>query len=132
MSFSKILFPSESRTFPGKRWGNVIFRSIHLCTMAVYTGGLFFNIPQSDLISWYIATAASGMFMMAADLYSNGKWIFQNRGFLILVKLIILGAVQHTSIPPFWPILGVIFFSGLISHGTANFRYYSFVHRRQI
>ncbi|MBM9514237.1 hypothetical protein [Desulfogranum marinum] len=132
MRLSNIFFPEESRGFPGKRWGNVIFRSLHLCGMAVYTGGLYFDVAAPLLTPWYIATAASGLLMMGADIYSNGKWIFQNRGFLIIIKILILGILHHSTINPIWPVLWIIFASGLISHGTATFRYYSIFHRRQI
>ena len=132
MRLRDTFFPAESRTFTGKRWGNVISRSLHLCGMAVYTGGLYFDVAAPLLTPWYIVTAASGLFMMGADLFSNGKWIFQNRGFLIMVKVLILGILHHTGINPIWPVLAIIFFSGITSHATARFRYYSLFHRRQI
>ena len=132
MRLPDTFFPEESRTFIGKRWGNVISRSLHLCGMAVYTGGLYFEVAAPLLTPWYIITAASGLFMMGADIYSNGKWIFQNRGFLIIIKVLILGVLQHTAIHPTWPVLLIIIASGVISHATAKFRYFSLFHGRQI
>lgn len=110
MRFSDIIFPAESRSFPGKRWGNVISRSLHLCGAAVYTGGLYFGVTTELLTSWYILTAVSGFFMLGADLYSNGKNLFQNRGFLIVIKLIILGIYQHLHVGGAWLMLCIIFF----------------------
>jgi len=132
MRFSDIIFPAESRSFPGKRWGNVISRSLHLCGAAVYTGGLYFGVAIDLLNPWYILTAASGFFMLGADLYSNGKNLFQNRGFLIIIKLIILGIYQHLHVGGAWLMLCIIFFSSILSHGTADFRYYSIFHRKRI
>ncbi len=70
--------------------------------------------------------------MLGADVYSNGKCLFQNRGFLIIVKLILLGIYQHLGVGGAWLMLFIIFFSSILSHGTADFRYYSIFHRKRI
>ncbi len=132
MQLPNAIFPNESRTFPGKRWLNVLCRSIHLCTAAVYTGGIFFEINPLVLISWLIATGISGGCMMAADLYSNGKWMLQNRGFLILLKIVVLGIFNHWVGMTAGVVLLITFISGISSHAPAKFRYYSVFHRKEI
>ncbi len=132
MTLRNLFFPDRPRFFPGKRWYNIFCRSIHLCGVAVYTGGIFFNIPPETLFSSYLLIAVSGLAMIGADLYSNGKWLFQNCGFLVIIKLLLLGVLTHTGTTSAWTILGIIVFSSIISHGPAPFRHYSIYHRREI
>ena len=132
MSLYHIFFPVESRSFWGKRWLNVIFRSIHLCGIGVYTGGVFFNVSPELITPSYIATSLSGLAIIGMDLYGHGKWIFQNRGFFIIVKLGLLGLLPHIGDYQRWGLLVIIVFSSVISHATADFRYYSLFHRKRI
>jgi hypothetical protein len=132
MSLRQFLFPVESRSFWGKRWLNVIFRSVHLCGMGVYTGGVFFGVAQAAVMPSYLVTAFSGLAIMGMDLFGNFKFVFQNRGAFILVKLVLLGMLPHFPEYQKWGLLGIIVVSSVISHATANFRYYSLFHRKQI
>lgn len=132
MSIYRIFFPEESRKLWGKRWLNVVFRSLHLCGIGIYTGGVYFDVAAELVYPSYLLTALSGLGIILMDLYSNGKWIFQNRGFLIILKIVILGFVPHMGSYEKWGILGIIIFSSLISHATADFRYYSLFHRKRI
>lgn len=132
MNFFRVVFPEESRRFPGKRWLNVIIRSIHLCSASGYAGGFLFDVPYEQLRIFYIATALTGLAMILMDVLTNGVWLIQNRGWMILLKVILLG--QLALIDPYqkWGILGIIFLSGIVSHGTAAFRYYSIYHRQMV
>lgn len=103
-----------------------------MCGVAGYTGGVFFNADAAALHPWYLLTSLSGLAIMGMDLYSNGKCLLQNRGLFILVKLVILGFLPHLPHFQQWGLMIIIVFSSIISHGTANFRYYSIFHRRQI
>jgi hypothetical protein len=132
MNLKQLLFPAESRTLWGKRWANVVFRSLHLCGIGVYTGGVFFGVASNMVMTSYLVTTASGLAIMAMDLYTNGKWIFQNRGFIIILKIIILGLLPHFDDLQKWGLIGIIALSGIISHATADFRYYSLFHRKRI
>ncbi|PIE58482.1 MAG: hypothetical protein CSA33_03410 [Desulfobulbus propionicus] len=132
MLLKKILFPEESRHFPGKRWGNIILRCLHLAGLSVYSGGLYFEMAHSKLLPWYLLTAMSGIGLMGLDTYGNGKWLLQNRGLAVLLKLLVLGLLAHTQIPKKWFVLMLIILSGVSSHAPANFRYYSIYHHRVI
>jgi hypothetical protein len=132
MGLFNFVFPKDSRHFFGKRWLNVLLRSVHLCSASGYAGGFFFDVPAEELRLFYIVTALSGLVMILFDVYSNGVWLIQNRGWMILLKVVLLG--QLALIDPFqkWGIFGIILLSGVVSHGTAGFRYYSIFHRRMI
>jgi hypothetical protein len=131
MNIKEIFFPEESRTLKGKRWANVAFRSIHLCSMAIYTGSLF-RVNGTPDMGAYLITALSGLAIILMDLYSNGKWIFQNRGFFILVKVLALGILHHLGTWNRWEPFVIIVFSSFVSHGRADFRYYSIFHGKRI
>ncbi len=81
---------------------------------------------------WYIFTAVTGMFLMALDIFGNGKWIFQNRGASVLFKVFVLGILTHTQLLNIWIIIFIIFLSGITSHAPAKFRYYSIFHGKEI
>jgi hypothetical protein len=132
MKLRKIFFPAESRRFFGKRWLNVIFRSLHLCGTGVYTGGVFFDVAPELICPSYLVSSLSGLAIMGMDLYCNGKWVLQNRGLFVLTKLILLGILPHIGEYQKWGILVIIVLSSLIAHATADFRYYSLFYRRRI
>ena len=132
MSVKQIFFPEESRSLWGKRWLNVIFRTAHLCGIAVYTGGVFFNITTELVMPSYLISAVSGLAIMVMDLYTNGKWVFQNRGLFIFIKIGLLGVIPHFGEFMKWGVLGIIVLSSYISHATADVRYYSVFHKRRI
>ncbi|MCP4756159.1 MAG: hypothetical protein GY866_35300 [Proteobacteria bacterium] len=132
MKIFRLIFPENSRDFYGKRWLNVVLRSVHLCGACGYAGGVLLDVTSEPVRIFYLVTAISGLIMMAIDIISNGIWIIQNRGWLIILKIFLLG--QLPLIAPYekWGLLGIVVLSSLVSHATANFRYYSPLHRRKI
>lgn len=128
----RLIFPENSRRIPGKRWLSVILRSLHLCSASGYAGGFLFDVPYEQLRLFYITTAISGLLMILLDLVSNGIWLIQNRGWMIIVKVLLLGQLAVFSPYEKWGILGIVFLSGIVSHGTSGFRYYSILHRRMV
>ncbi len=132
MHIRSIFFPEQSRTFPGKRWVTVFFRSFHLCFAGVYAGGLFFEINSTYLLPWLLLAGVSGALMMGIDIVCNSKWLMQNRGFFILLKALLLALLYHTGNLTGWTILIITFFSGITSHAPARFRYYSILHGKEI
>jgi len=132
MFWFRLLFPDHHRTFPGKRWLNISLRSCHILFSSGYAGGVFFDLPFEQLKIFFLLTALTGLSMMLLDFFSNGILIIQNRGWLIVLKLLLLGSL-HWFEP--WHKIGlviVILLSGVVSHATGNFRYYSIYHRRRI
>lgn len=131
MSLFRLVFPEKNRSFPGKRWLNVIFRSIHICGVVAYSGGVFFDAPFSQLGLPYAITAISGLAIIALDVYGNGVWLIQNRGWMIILKLLALGVLHRFETYEKIGLMVVIIISSIVSHGTANFRYYSVYHRKR-
>lgn len=126
MSLKEILFPSQSRFFPGQRWVNISLRTLHLVGLAGLGGGFIYPIeahvwrPFLDLTIW------SGMGLVLIAIWNNGSWLVELRGQAILLKLVLLALI------PLWPELrlplfvSVIVLSGVMSHAPASVRHYSF------
>ncbi len=70
--------------------------------------------------------------MMLLDIWSNGIWLLQLRGVLILLKVALFSLLlinnEYTT-PIFMTIITI---SGLIAHAPSDVRYYSILHRKRI
>ncbi len=132
MDLFRLVFPRSNRFFPGKRGVRISLRSLHLCGVCGVVGGVFYNIPVKELAEFYMISVLSGLFLMLIDIYSNGIWIIQNRGWVILVKIVVLANISVFEEYSKWVLLLVVFVSGIISHATANQRYYSIYHRKRV
>jgi hypothetical protein len=132
MSLFRLFIPEHNRTFPGKRQLKITLRSFHLLFCCGYAGGVFLDVRVDELRLFYQLTTSTGLCLMLIDIWSNGIWIIQNRGWLMLIKLLLIGSMHWV---PHWQtvVLGVvILLSGYVSHATGDFRYYSIFHRRRV
>jgi len=107
-------------------------RTLHICAATGYGGGVLLDQPYEQIRLFYILTAISGLTMVLVDVFSNGIWLLQNRGWLIILKIVLLGTLWLIAPYEKWGLLGIIALSSIVSHGTANFRYYSPFFRRRI
>ncbi|MFC1684218.1 hypothetical protein ACFL0R_01950 [Pseudomonadota bacterium] len=132
MSLRQLLFPPESRLFPGQRWLNIGLRTLHLIGLAGVGGGYFYAVADQRWLGFLYLTLGSGLVLMLLSLWSNAIWLVQLRGQAILLKLLLLVLI------PFWPeqqavlMVVVIVISGLVSHAPGDVRYYSLFHGRRI
>ncbi len=132
MSLLAILFPPHSRTFPGKRWFNISLRTLHLIGVAGLGGAYLYDAPHELWQPYLWLSLGSGFAMVVLSLFSNGVWLLQLRGQLILFKLVLLGLML------WWPTFNlplgmlVIVLSSVIAHAPGNVRYYSLWHGRRI
>jgi len=129
---SQTFFPKKNRNFPGKRWCRITLRSLHLCGICGVVGGAFFDVPEARLNNFLMVTVFSGIWLILTDLYTNGIWLIQNRGWTILLKILIF--TQLALFAPYerWVLLGIVILSGVVSHAPSNFRYYSIYHRKRV
>ena len=132
MSLHHTLFPEESRSFPGMRWVNIGLRTLHLIGLAGI-GGAWLNPAQP--VAWlpYVwLTLLSGGGLMGLSLYSNGIWLLQLRGMVILFKLVLLLLMIFIPQTSLAVVITVIVLSSVIAHAPGNLRYFSPWHRRRI
>jgi len=132
MSIKALIFPSQSRGFPGKRWTDIILRTIHLIGLLGLAGGILFNVEKSLWHPYFLATIVSGIAMIAISLWSNAKWLLQNRGLSIIIKLVFLMFIPIFPDWEFLLLIIVVVISGVSSHAPARFRYYSIFHGKEI
>jgi len=127
-----LIFPRESRFFPGQRWVNIGLRILHLIGVAGLGAGFLYPAADDTWQLYYSVTLYSGLGLSTLYAWTNGIWLVQLRGQAILLKLLLLALIPYLpglEIPLF---LLVVVISGLISHATSNVRYYSLFHRRRI
>jgi len=132
MALRQLLFPAESRFFPGQRWVNISLRTLHLIGVAGLGGGFLYTAEGDAWRAFLDLTIWSGIGLTAISVWNNGIWLFQLRGQAILLKLLLLGLMPllpSLRLPLFLVILVV---SGVIAHAPAKVRYYSLLHGRCI
>lgn len=125
-------FPAESRHFPGQRWCNIGFRTLHLIGIAGLGGGFLYPSLDDEWLRYLYLTLVSGSALVFLSLWSNGVWLVQLRGQAVLLKVLLLALMR------FWPDLRlplfvmVILVSGVFAHAPARVRYFSVLHGRRI
>lgn len=131
MHLKQLLFPAESRFFPGQRWVNIMLRTLHLIGIAGLGGG-FFYVAEGDLWrTFFDFTLWSGVGLMAIAIWNNGTWLVQLRGQAILLKLLLLGLMPMFPALRLPLFLAILIISGVISHAPASVRYHSLFHGRR-
>lgn len=127
-----LLFPKQSRFFPGQRWANIILRTIHLIGIA---GCGYAFLGTSSAIAWepyLMLTLITGLLLSLLYTWSNGIFLVQLRGQAIFLKIALLALIlvfPHYKAPLF---VAILLLSGLISHAPGDVRYYSIYHRKRI
>jgi len=132
MNLFRLVFPEQNRGFWGKRWLNVYLRSAHLCGACGYSAGILFDVTSKHVLTFYLITAISGLLMIVIDVFTNGIWIIQNRGWMIILKTVLAGHLLLIAPYEKWGLFAIIIFSSIVSHATGNFRYYSVFHRKRV
>ena len=132
MQLKRLLFPEESRFFPGQRWVNIALRTLHLIGIAGLGGGFFYASEGDSWRTFLDLTLWSGAGLTAIAVWNDGVWLVQLRGQAILLKLLLLGLMPllpSLRLPLF---LAILVISGVMAHAPASVRYYSLLHGRRI
>ena len=96
-------------------------------TFGVLLGGHLFDVPDSRLFPFLIATIVSGVALMALELASSCAWLFMGKGIAVLVKLLILAAIPLFWEHRVWLLLVVVAVASVGSHMPFRYRHHSFV-----
>jgi hypothetical protein len=118
-----LLFPSEPRSFPGRRAVKIALRALHVMTSGVAVGSYLFAVPDPLRSQWLIAASASGVAMLLVDLHESGAFLLQVRGLVVLVKIVLLGLLPLGGPAQGWILAGLVVFSVLSSHASSRVRY---------
>ncbi len=132
MSVKNLIFPQQSRSFYAKRWFDILLRTIHLIGLLGLSGGILFNAEHSLWFPYFLTTIISGLAMVVLSVWSNGKWLLQNRGLMIILKVFILFLLAVFPEYALYLLIFIVIISGISSHAPAKFRYYSPILGREL
>ncbi|OGG93278.1 MAG: hypothetical protein A2508_10625 [Candidatus Lambdaproteobacteria bacterium RIFOXYD12_FULL_49_8] len=107
------------------RWLRIGVRSAHILAFSLYLGGVFWGI-NSEQLSLYLAfVGITGTAMMGLFFLQKINWLLQNRGLVILAKILILLCIPFFENYRFYALTGILIGSSLIAHAPSTVRYYS-------
>ncbi len=132
MSLLRALFPPHYRKLPGKRWINISLRTLHLIGTAGIGGAYLLGSAPAEWLYFLWLTVASGIAMMAIEVWGNGVWLVQVRGVAILAKLALLGAMPLFPDSAAAIFTLVIVVSAVGAHAPGRLRHYSLLHGREV
>lgn len=124
-SLKALLLPDPPRRVPAHRALGIVFRTAHLMTFGALLGGHLFDVEAGRLVPFLVATAASGVALMALECWATFAWLFMVKGLAVLLKIGLL-----LLVPVFWDhrvllLLGVVAVASAAAHMPARFRHYS-------
>jgi hypothetical protein len=131
-NWKRILFPEPPRDLPYARAISIGMRTLHIAAIGILLGGHVFALPAERLYVWLFLTLLSGAGLIGVEVYSSCKWLYQGKGVLVLLKLLLVAAVAVWWEQRVWLLLLVLLIGSVGSHMPGRFRYYSIIHRRVI
>lgn len=123
-------FPDPPRTIRHERAWNVAFRTGHLIAFGLLLGGHAWGVEPASLRATLWAVVASGVGLMALELYKTAHWLLLGKGIAVLLKLGLL-----LLVPIFWEarlplLMAVTVIASVGSHMPARYRHYSLLEHR--
>ncbi len=109
---------------------DVALRAAHVLLISVLFGGAVFKIPVHQLLPWRFPAIASGIALIASEVFHNLHWPYQGRGVMVYmhVGLFVLYCFRPDLAIPCLSTALVIGMAG--SHMPKKLRYWSFMHGR--
>ena len=98
-------------------------RTAHIAVTGILLGGHVFGAPEADLHSVLYLCLLTGAGLMALGIYPTCLWLFEGRGLMILLKLLMLAAI-----PLFWQyrvplLMAIVAVASVESHMPSRFRH---------
>jgi hypothetical protein len=125
-------FLETSRDVPGSRAMRTALRTTHIIAFAALYGGHVYGLPASRLLPALVATVVTGCAFIALECYHAPIWLVQLRGVSTAVKLVLVACVALWWDLRVLLLTVAIVIGSVVSHAPARFRYFSFLHRRQV
>jgi hypothetical protein len=124
------LFPRPPRSSRGVRFAQVATRTVHIAAMGVLLGGIAFHAPKPSLTVSIALTVASGVVLLALDLWKSCDYVHQGNGVALLVKLALLGLGHWLPAARLEFCLAATAVASIGSHMPRDWRHWSFLERR--
>ena len=128
VSLKKTFFPQRSRFFLGQRWINITLRAVHLASIVLLGTSLLAINTEYLQQGAALTVLGSGFGLAVLYTFSNGAWLIQLCGQVVIAKLALVTAMT------IWPDAAVVLFfvlialSTAIAHAPASVRHYSIYH----
>jgi len=120
------------RPLPGVRPLRTTLRTAHTLAFAALYGGHVYGIAAERLRPALVATVASGLALMALEMYRTPVWPVQLRGLAAFAKLALVAAVGLWWNARVALLSAAIVIGGVASHMPGRYRYYSVLHGRVV
>ena len=107
-------------------------RTAHVLASGALYGGHVFGVDAERLFPALVAVVATGTAFLLFEVFQSPIWLVQVRGAAIYCKLGLLLAVDS-----FWDhrvliLTAIVAIGTVVSHMPSRYRYYSFLHRREM
>jgi len=121
----KTVFPDEKR--PSGRFFRVLLRTLHIISFSVFFGGIWFGVPQAELMTWLRWSVLTGAGLMVLELRKGLDWFVQLAGGLTLVKLALLFLVPVFPDYNRFLLLLAVSISSVGSHMPGQLRHFNYI-----
>jgi len=121
----KTVFPEEKR--PSGRFFRVLLRTLHIISFSVFFGGIWFGVPQAELMPWLRWSVLTGVGLMFLELRKGLDWFLQLAGGLTLAKLALLFLVPVFPDYNRFLLLLAVAISSVGSHMPARLRHLYYI-----
>lgn len=111
---------------------SIALRTLHIAAVGILLGGHAFEVTAVRLLPWLYLSLISGAGLIGLELYGSCKWLYQGKGVLVILKLLLIAAVAVFWEQRLWLLLAALVIGSVGSHMPGRFRYYSVIHRRVI
>ncbi len=107
----------------------VTLRTLHIIGFSIFSGGLWFGVPQAELMPWLYASVLTGAGLMALELLVGLDWFLRLAGGVTLLKLALLLLVPVFPDYNRFLLLPAIVLSSVGSHMPSWLRHFNYVKR---
>jgi hypothetical protein len=125
----RLLFPDPARDLPAERAIRIGLRTAHIAAFGILLGGHVFDVERHRLLLWLWLTIGTGGALVAVELCGSFVWLLEVRGWMTLLKLVLIWLVPWLWPYRVWLLLATLVIGSVSSHMPGRFRYYSVFHR---
>ena len=138
-----LLFPDPPRDFRGRRALKILVRAVHVLAAGVFTGAHLLEVrfveagaslaEASDPAgSWRTLLIASGLAILALDLFESAAFLLQVRGLVVTIKIALLLCLPAFGGHAGALLAALVLASVVFSHAPSRVRYFLLVGRGRI
>lgn len=117
------LFPEQPREFPYRMAVRLSLRALHIMTAGVLLGGHIFQQPTSVLEPWLWVAILSGLAILLTDIYSSFGVLFEIRGIVVLIKILLLSLITVFWEQRIFLLVLILFIGAISSHLPRRYRH---------